>query len=84
MIAIYGDSISGNCLKVTWTADFLNLAYRWIEIAILKGESHTPAFLAMNPAGQVPVVQLADGPPLAQSNAIILHRRVEQALGIAS
>jgi glutathione S-transferase len=70
---IYGDSISGNCLKVKWTADHLGLAYEWIETDILKGESRTPEFLALNPAGQVPAVVLDDGRPLAQSNAIILH-----------
>jgi glutathione S-transferase len=70
---IYGDSISGNCLKVKWTADHLGLAYDWVETDILKAESRTPQFLAMNPAGQVPTVVLDDGRPLAQSNAIILH-----------
>ncbi|THD78241.1 MAG: glutathione S-transferase family protein [Phenylobacterium sp.] len=70
---IFGDSISGNCLKVKWTADHLGLAYEWIETDIQKGESRTAAFLAMNPAGQVPAVILEDGRPLAQSNAIILH-----------
>lgn len=73
MITIYGDSFSGNCLKVKWVADLLGLAYRWTEVAILDGETRTPAFLTMNPAGQVPLVLLADGRPLAQSNAIILH-----------
>lgn len=70
---IYGDSISGNCLKVKWTADHLKLPYQWIETDILKGESRTPAFLALNPSGQVPAVVLDDGRPLAQSNAILLH-----------
>lgn len=70
---IYGDSISGNCLKLKWTADFLGLQYDWIETNILQGESRTPAFLAMNPAGQAPVVVFDDGRALAQSNAIILH-----------
>jgi glutathione S-transferase len=70
---IYGDSISGNCLKVKWTADKLGLAYDWAEIDIMKGESRTPPFLALNPFGQVPLVVLDDGRPLAQSNAIILH-----------
>jgi glutathione S-transferase len=68
---IYGDSKSGNCLKVKWTADFLGRSYDWIEIDILQGESRTPAYLAMNPAGQVPTVILDDGRPLSQSNAII-------------
>jgi glutathione S-transferase len=70
---IYGDSISGNCLKVRWVADLLGLRYEWIETDILRGQSRTPAYLAMNPAGQVPAVLLDDGRPLAQSNAIILH-----------
>lgn len=68
---IYGDSKSGNCLKVKWTADFLGRSYDWIEIDILQGESRTPAYLAMNPAGQVPTLILDDGRPLSQSNAII-------------
>ncbi len=77
---IYGDSISGNCLKVKWTADFLGLTYDWIETDILKGESRTPAYLALNPAGQVPLMVLDDGRPLAQSNAIILHLAEGSAL----
>ena len=70
---IYGDSISGNCLKVKWVADSLGLSYEWIETDVLASASRTPTFLAMNPAGQVPAVILDDGRPLAQSNAIILH-----------
>ena len=27
----FGDSISGNCLKVKWTADHLGLPYDWVE-----------------------------------------------------
>ena len=70
---IYGDSISGNCLKVKWTADWIGLHYRWIETSVLTGETRTPGYLAMNPAGQVPMVRFGDGRILAQSNAIILH-----------
>jgi len=72
-LRIFGDSISGNCLKVKWTAERLGLDYDWVEIDLLKGETRTPQFLATNPAGQVPVVILSDGRPLAQSNAILLH-----------
>jgi len=72
-MTIYGDSISGNCLKVKFVADRLGLPYDWIEISVLKSETRTPEFLAMNPAGQVPVVRFADSGVLAQSNAIILH-----------
>ena len=70
---IYGDSISGNCLKVKWVADYLGLSYQWIETDILKGETRTVEYLRMNSAGQVPLVVFDDGRPLAQSNAIMLH-----------
>jgi glutathione S-transferase len=72
-ITIYGDSFSGNCLKVKFVCDKLKLPYRWVETSVLKKETRTPAFLAINPAGQVPVIVLPDGEPLAQSNAIMLY-----------
>jgi glutathione S-transferase len=73
MLTIYGDRISGNCLKVKWIADRLGLAYDWVDIDVLAGEARTPALLAINPAGQVPTVVLDDGRTLSQSNAIMLH-----------
>jgi len=72
-MTIFGDSISGNCLKVKFVADRLGIPYDWVEVSVLKGETRTPEFLAMNPAGQVPVVRFADNGTLAQSNAIMLH-----------
>lgn len=70
---VYGDSISGNCLKVKWTADLLGVDYEWIETSVLTGATRTPEFRALNPAGQVPVLVTAKGRALAQSNAIILY-----------
>ncbi len=72
-MTVYGDSISGNCLKVKFVADRLGLPYDWVEVSVLAKETRTPDFLSMNPAGQVPVVRFADNDVLAQSNAIILH-----------
>ncbi len=69
---IYGDSISGNCHKVKWTADLLGVAYEWIETSVLRGETRSAEFLALNPAGQAPVLVTEKGRALAQSNAIIL------------
>lgn len=77
---IYGDSISGNCLKVKWVAEHLRLPFEWIETSVLTGETRTPTFLAMNPAGQVPLIVLDDGRPLSQSNAIILYLAEGSAL----
>lgn len=70
---IYGDGVSGNCLKVKWTADLVGVPHEWIETSVLKGETRAPAFLALNPAGQVPLLVTPKGKALAQSNAIILH-----------
>jgi glutathione S-transferase len=69
---VYGDEVSGNCLKVKWTLDLLGLDYEWVATDVIKGETRTPAFLKINPAGQVPVLVTPDGVALAQSNAIIL------------
>jgi glutathione S-transferase len=70
---IHGDLKSGNCLKVKWTADLLGLAYTWLPVDIMKGESRTPAYLSKFPQGQVPTVEFEDGRTLAQSNAIIRY-----------
>ncbi|WP_269716351.1 glutathione S-transferase family protein [Caulobacter sp. NIBR2454] len=72
-LRIFGDSISGNCLKVKWVADFLGISYVWTETSVLNGQTRTPEFLALNPAGQAPLIILEDGRPLAQSNAIITY-----------
>lgn len=70
---IHGDRNSGNCLKVKWACDHLSLPYTWVEVDTMKGESRTAGFLELNSAGQVPLLVLDDGRPLAQSNAIIRH-----------
>ncbi|MFN3958388.1 MAG: glutathione S-transferase family protein [Parvularculaceae bacterium] len=70
---IYGDSISGNCCKAKWTADLIGVGYHWIETSVLNGETRSPGFRALNPAGQVPVLVTDKGRALAQSNAIILY-----------
>jgi glutathione S-transferase len=70
---IYGDSNSGNCLKVKWVCDKLAYPYTWIDVDTLKAETRTPEFLKRNSAGQVPVVEFDDGRILAQSNAIIRY-----------
>jgi glutathione S-transferase len=70
---IYGDRISGNCLKVKWVCDHLALPYDWVEIDVVKGEARTADFLKLNPFGQVPTVVFDDGRALAQSNAIMRY-----------
>jgi glutathione S-transferase len=70
---IYGDVISGNCLKVKWTCDRLGIPYEWVPVDVVNGGTRTPAFLASFPQGQVPAVDFEDGRTLAQSNAILRY-----------
>ena len=39
----------------------------------MNGESRTADYLALNPAGQIPALELDDGRVLSQSNAIIQY-----------
>jgi glutathione S-transferase len=64
---------SGNCYKVRLALAQLDIPYRLVEIDILKGESHTPEFLAKNPSGQVPLLEVAPGQHLSESNAILWY-----------
>jgi glutathione S-transferase len=51
----------------------LNVPYQPIEVDILRGESKTPDFLAKNPSGQVPLLEVGDNRYLAESNAILWY-----------
>jgi glutathione S-transferase len=70
---VYGQSTSGNCHKVRVTCDILKIPYRWHEIDIMKGETRTPEYLAMNPNGKVPLLQVNERTFLAESNAILCY-----------
>ncbi|ACT58205.1 glutathione S-transferase family protein [Hirschia baltica] len=72
-MTLYGDSISGNCLKARWVAELTETPYDWVEMNLLKGDTRSEAFLAINPAGQVPLARWPDGRILPQSNAIMLY-----------
>ncbi len=71
MITVHGFSSSGNCHKVRLLLEQLGRDYRWIEVDSSKGETRMPGFLAKNPNGRVPVIELDDGRILAESNAIL-------------
>lgn len=68
---VYGDIHSGNCYKIKLLMRLLGIEHEWIHVDIMKGESHAPEFLAMNPNGKIPVVRLPGGRYLAESNAIL-------------
>ena len=71
MITVHGFSSSGNCHKVRLLLEQLGRDYRWIEVDSSKGETRMPGFLAKNPNGRVPIIELDDGRILAESNAIL-------------
>ena len=62
---------SGNSYKIRLLLSYLGIPYTHVPIDIIKGETQTPEYLAMNPAGQIPLLQLGDGRTLAESNAIL-------------
>ncbi|TWI52793.1 glutathione S-transferase [Pseudomonas duriflava] len=71
MYRIYGDQRSGNCYKVKLIMALRGFAYEWQHVDILKGETRSAAFLAKNPNGKIPVLELPDGTCLWESNAIL-------------
>jgi glutathione S-transferase len=80
MYKLYSMQRSGNSYKVRLALAFLDAPYHAIEIDILRGESRTPDFLAKNPSGQVPLLEVADGRYLAESNAILWYVAVGTSL----
>jgi len=70
---VYGTAASGNCHKVRMALDILGLPYEWREHDVVKGETRTPEFLAMNPNGKVPVLAIDDTTFLPESNAILWY-----------
>ena len=73
MLTVYGMSDSGNSYKVKLALEQLGLRYRWVQVDTNRGETRTPEFLARNPNGKVPTLELEDGAHLPESNAILAY-----------
>jgi glutathione S-transferase len=73
MYTLYSMRRSGNCYKVRLALAQLDIPHELVEIDILKGETRTPEFLAMNPSGHVPLLEVASGRHIAESNAILWY-----------
>jgi len=73
MPTLYDYLDSGNGYKVRLLLAQLERTYRWIELDIMASATRTPAFLAKNPNGRVPMLELEDGACLAESNAILWY-----------
>jgi len=64
---------SGNGYKIRLLLAQLGKSYRWVELDILAQQTRTPQFLAKNPNGRIPTLELDDGTCLAESNAILWY-----------
>lgn len=73
MYTLYSMQRSGNSYKVRLALARLGIPYRLVEVDILQGQSRTPEFLARNPNGQVPLLEVAPDRHLAESNAILWY-----------
>jgi glutathione S-transferase len=72
MMRLYRNAISGHCHRVELFLNILGVAYESVDVDLRAGGHKTPEFLALNPFGQVPVLQ--DGElVLADSNAILVY-----------
>jgi glutathione S-transferase len=73
LLTLYDYLPSGNGYKVRLLLSQLGRPFELVEKDILKGETRTPEFLAINPNGRIPVLVLEDGRRLAESDAILFY-----------
>lgn len=73
MYKLYDFRPSGNGYKVRLLLTQLGIPYTYIEKDILQRETRTPEFLAINPNGRIPVLELEPGVYLSESNAILIY-----------
>ncbi|MBI4781030.1 MAG: glutathione S-transferase family protein [Oscillatoriophycideae cyanobacterium NC_groundwater_1537_Pr4_S-0.65um_50_18] len=73
MYKLYDYRPSGNGYKVRLLMSHLGIPYDYVEKNIIRGETRTPEFLAINPNGRVPVLELEPGVCLPESNAILIY-----------
>ncbi len=73
MLRLYDNHLSGNGYKPRLLLAHLGRTYERVELDILEGETRTPEFLARNPNGRIPVLELDSGACIAESNAILFY-----------
>jgi glutathione S-transferase len=80
MLRILGRLSSINVQKVVWCCDEIGLAYERVDMGGKFRGNDTPAFLAKNPTGLVPVIE-EDGFVLPESNAIVRYLAAKHSAG---
>lgn len=73
MLTLYDYLPSQNGWKARVLFGLLNIPYDSRLVSIFEGEGRTDAFLDLNPAGGIPVLELEDGRTIAESNAILAY-----------
>lgn len=71
-IKLFGFPLSGHSHRVELMLSLLGLPSEFVLVDLTKGAHKQPEFLAMNPFGQVPVID-DNGSVLADSNAILVY-----------
>lgn len=71
-ITLYRYPASGHCHRVQLFLSLLDLPVHLVDVDITKREHKQPAFLKLNPFGQIPVIE-DDGVVLADANAILVY-----------
>ena len=71
-IRIHSFPLSGHAHRVELFAGLAGIAHEVIRVDLAAGEHKQPAFLALNPAGQVPVIEDGDT-VVTDSNAILVY-----------
>ncbi len=73
MLTVWGRKTSSNVQALMWCIGELGLAYERHDAGHIYGVTDTPAFLAMNPNGTVPVLLDSEGEPLWEAGAILRY-----------
>jgi glutathione S-transferase len=77
MIKLHGHELSGNSSKVRLLLGLLGVPYEWVRVDLMAGEHKQPAFLALNPFGQVPVLE-DGGTTLSDAQAMLFYLAARQ------
>ena len=73
MPVLHQMQMSGNCYKIRLAARQLGVKLTLKDYGLFEGATRKPDFLAKNPNGRVPLLELEDGRRLAESNAILWY-----------
>ncbi|MEO0848185.1 MAG: glutathione S-transferase N-terminal domain-containing protein, partial [Cyanobacteria bacterium J06648_1] len=73
MYKLYDFIPSGNSYKIRLLLNLLDIPYERVDVNILKRETRTSEFLAKNPNGKIPLLEIAPGKFLGESNAILYY-----------